>query len=655
MLSIGLATLIVIGAVGGWWCYYSAHRAEKVAGAEASKPKHSPPADPRLTFATPFLNVRPEVKYVGDETCAGCHEGHAKSFRQHPMGRSLEPIAAATAVERYDASSGNPFTAGNLRYEIERAGERVLHKETATDASGRQLWQQEAEVQFALGSGERGRSYLLNQDGFLFQSPITWYPLKGKWDLSPGYDASNAHFSRPITHGCLFCHANRAQYDSQTNNHYASPIFQGYAIGCERCHGPGELHVQARRAGEKITGVDHTIVNPRHLEHSLRESVCQQCHLQGEQRVLSRGRDYFDFRPGLPLALFIRDFVRPPDQQEKNKFVGTVEQMYASRCFEKSSGADKLGCISCHDPHEKPAADKKVAYYRERCLSCHAQNGCSLPRPTRLEKHMDESCIACHMPSKEASIQHTSITDHRIPRHPDADKTSPAATDWPRQGEVPLVPFPAVAAGSEAGSGSRTTSLAEADDEKLSRDLGVALMELGHIHPLPWLGETVLPHLDRAVQDDENDFPAWDARAFALWITGHHEEALACCEKVLEKEPNREATLYTAAMLAIRLNRPALTRSYAERGIKVNPKLWTNYQLLADLAAHGRDWETAKRACQQALRLQPSNILPHRLLITCYLQTGEKTKAQQEFEICMVLTPAEERDKLRLWFTQQTR
>ncbi len=359
------------------------------------------------------------------------------------------------------------------------------------------------------------------------------------------------------------------------------------------------------------------------------------------------------------MALFIRDFVRPPEQAEKNKFVGTVEQMYASRCFEKSSGADKLGCISCHDPHEKPVADKKVDYYRERCLTCHAQNGCSLPRSARLEKQPDDSCIACHMPSKEASIQHTAITDHRIPRRPDADKTSPVVPDWPRQGQMPLVEFNA----SRLPKSPKTSEVSSdgdfmrpaADDEELSRDLGVALMELGHIHPLPWLGEMALPHLDRAVQEDENDFPSWDARAFALWITGRHEKALDCCQAVLEKEPNREVTLFTAAMLAIRLNRPALTRSYAERGIKVNPKLWTNYQLLADLAAHGRDWEAAKRACHEAIRLQPSNILPHRLLITCYLQTGEKTKAQQEFEICMVLTPAEERDKLRLWFSQQTR
>jgi len=647
ILSISIIAVVSLVGIGGWWWYHSAKHASEVAAAKDSN-RRSSPEDPRLTFATPFLNVRPEVNYVGDEACAGCHEGHAKTFRAHPMGRSLAPLSAAAPVERYDASAGNPFATANLRYEVERRGERVWHQEKAADGQGQMLWQQQAEVQLALGSGERGRSYLFNQDGFLFMSPMTWFPLKGKWDLSPGYDTINAHFSRPITHSCLFCHSNRAQYDPKTINRYASPTFQGYAIGCERCHGPGELHVQHRRADEKVTGVDYTIVNPRHLEHPLREAVCQQCHLQGEQRVLGRGRDYFEFRPGLPLHLFIRDFVRPADQQEKNKFVGTVEQMYASRCFEKSSGDGKLGCISCHDPHEKPAQDKKVAYYRDRCLSCHSRNGCSLSRPARLEKQPDDSCIACHMPSRGSTIQHTAVTDHGIPRQADSGKASSKASDWPHQGQVPLLAFPTLYSGADL------SRLAESDKE-LSRDLGVALMEMAHAQPLPWIGEMALPLLDEAAKQDENDLASWDARAFALWITGHPEEALTCCQTVLQKEPDRETTLFTAAMLAIRLNRPELTRRFAERGIQVNPTMWTNHQLLADLAAQRRDWQAAKKACQEAIRLQPSNILPHRLLITCYLKTGDRANAQREFDICMILTPAEERGKLQLWFAQQAR
>ena len=68
----------------------------------------------------------------------------------------------------------------------------------------------------------------------------------------------NVHFDRPIIAGCLFCHANR--FDM---NEGRPPVFHGLSIGCERCHGPGELH--ARRP-EVVQGRDWTIVNPADLE-----------------------------------------------------------------------------------------------------------------------------------------------------------------------------------------------------------------------------------------------------------------------------------------------------------------------------------------------------------------------------------------------------
>src|SRR5262245_18255852 len=57
--------------------------------------------DPRLTYDTPFKNVRPEVQYVGSEACARCHRHIAKTYREHPMGRSLVPVADAPASERH--------------------------------------------------------------------------------------------------------------------------------------------------------------------------------------------------------------------------------------------------------------------------------------------------------------------------------------------------------------------------------------------------------------------------------------------------------------------------------------------------------------------------------------------------------------------------
>jgi hypothetical protein len=66
----------------------------------------------------------------------------------------------------------------------------------------------------------------------------------------------------------------------------------------ESIPGPGELHVRRRRGQKADPGDgDDTIVNPRRLEPALREAVCEQCHLQGQARVLRRGRGPFDYRP----------------------------------------------------------------------------------------------------------------------------------------------------------------------------------------------------------------------------------------------------------------------------------------------------------------------------------------------------------------------
>ncbi|HEV3144774.1 MAG TPA: hypothetical protein VGZ47_12865, partial [Gemmataceae bacterium] len=51
--------------------------------------------DPRVAYQGPYLNVRPNVKYVGDAVCAECHADIAKTYHHHPMGRSLQPIAQA--------------------------------------------------------------------------------------------------------------------------------------------------------------------------------------------------------------------------------------------------------------------------------------------------------------------------------------------------------------------------------------------------------------------------------------------------------------------------------------------------------------------------------------------------------------------------------
>src|SRR5207249_1820814 len=60
-----------------------------------------------------------------------------------------------------------------------------------------------------------------------------------------------------------------------------------------------------------------------------------------------------------------------------------------------------------HDFPEDPAA-----YYRARCVACHAVLPVRHPQPA-------EDCAACHMPKRlTEDVAHTAYTDHRIQARP---------------------------------------------------------------------------------------------------------------------------------------------------------------------------------------------------------------------------------------------
>lgn len=633
-IMVGLVGCAVLGVLAWKWWPYKSSPAQPGLDSAALE-------DPRLTFPTTFRNVRPGVHYVGDAACASCHREIASKYRQHPMGQSLAPIAQATAIENYAPGLNNPFTALGFRYQVTRQGERVIHGESFIDALSLEVVRYDSEVNYALGSGQKGRSYLIDRQGYLFLSPITWYPQKAIWDISPGYNARNhPHFGRPVVAGCLFCHANQVDAVETTANRYREPIFQGTAIGCERCHGPGELHVQRRRADEPVEAIDDSIVNPRHLEHALREAVCQQCHLQGAQRVVRRGRGLFEYRPGMPTDFFFSDWVKAGASDGEGKFVGTVEQMYASRCFRESRGENKLGCISCHDPHELPGADMKDSYYRERCLNCHAQRGCSLPPAKRQALGKPDDCVACHMTKTGSDVAHTAVVDHRILRAP-LNTKSQRTDPWPIAAESPLRQFLA--------GPSRET-------KDHTRDLGIALVEMAGEQPdapARDLAQRALPLLNEALASHPDDLAALDAKGNALWHVGKLEEVLQIFESVLEKDQDREATLYLASTLALRLGRPEKAKAWAERAVAGNPWRWQLQWSLARALMERKDWQAASARCVEVLRLQPTHLETRRDLIMALFRSGNGPGAQREFEMLQRFVPAEQRASLLQWYELQ--
>jgi tetratricopeptide (TPR) repeat protein len=517
----------------------------------------------------------------------------------------------------------------------------MTHVEKRLNAKGQLVCEMKEDVPFALGSGIRGRSYLIERDGFLFQSPISWYAGTNVWDLAPAYRSKNQHFTRPVPDECIYCHANRAEPVANSLNHFRTPIFQGYAIGCERCHGPGELHVQLRENDKNFAGLDDTIVVPDRLDPELREGVCQQCHLQAVVRIVKRNRYRENFRPGLPLNQFVSYFVLPASQTDSKRAVGQVEQMYASRCFQESGAKTaKLGCLSCHDPHYYPDAKEKINYYRQRCLTCHAEKDCGVELAVRRAKSPSDNCIECHMPSGASSnIAHTAITDHRILRQPGSERPL-TPNPSPLANKYPIVAFdPGGPKSSDADS---------------RRDLGMALIDFASKQPSAEWGRLAEPLLEEGLKRWPDDDAAWEAKGFALMLQGRDQDALDAFRTALNREPNREKSLFGAALMAGQTGRVNDAIEFWTRAIALNPWNWEYHDELAKLYADRQEWKQAAEQCQRALKLNMASWETRRLLVKCLLHLGERAKAGNELEILLGFEPPDP-DALRRWFAEESK
>ena len=586
--------------------------------------ERQPTQDPRLTASSPFRNVRPDVQYVGDAACAACHQALSDSYHQHPMGRSAAVPMPGEGPERHGPAAKLPVDVPGYRLDVATAGGRVEHVVTATAPGVAGLPAYRAVADVAIGSGSRGRSYLSCQDGAVWQSPLSWYGQSGRWDVSPGMSvAENAR--RPVSAACLFCHVNRVEAVPGSLNRYVEPLLRGQpAIGCERCHGPGQLHVAEQVAGGLPAGVpDLSIVNPKRLSTELAQDICRQCHLQGISRQPADGREAFDFRPGLPLDEFIRVFVSHPAVAESGKSVAQFEQTEVSRCHAGSGGG--LRCTSCHDPHLSPAAADKPAFYRAKCQSCHtppAGRACVAPAGDRAAAA--DNCVSCHMPRGDSqNIAHVSVTDHRILRRP----PGPAVGGDRRlpDGATVVVPY-------------RPRPGPDAD-----RDLGLALRwataQLEDPELVRLAGQQAFGLLRRVADERPADAAVAARLAWMLKPFDRPVDRLLVARQAARAEPTAEYCLEVLADASLNANLAGPAAVTAERLVALSPSSVDHRLLLIKARIMNGDWARAEAECRRALAIQP--LHPEcRLYLAAMLDLlGRRPESDREAAAAIALQP----------------
>lgn len=623
VVAVGVITIVIL------------HRADRrttrlpriaAKGGDAGQPEMQVPAVSRQP-----IDLGADGEFVGSAACRQCHRQIAEAFSRHPMALSMAPIDEAAVIEDYGPGATFSPSGGRRQYRVERANNRVWHHEKliipageAAPAAEDVVYDQAVEISHVVGSGARGRSYIIDRDGQFFASSISWYTAAHRWDLAPGYPPdNNLRFERLVHEDCLFCHAGRMSAAQPDAARYAQPPFQETAIGCERCHGPGRRHVDDQISGAGSGGRGPAIVNPARLSADRRESVCNQCHLHGEIRIPRHGMRIADFRAGQRLDQVLCVLVQknPPTREGALRAVSQVEQMRASTCYDKSRG--DLGCISCHDPHAVPDPAEREMFFRRKCLNCHADHGCSLPEGERLAQSANDSCIACHMPRiPGGGIPHAAQTDHRVPRRPSTTNKTGAISD------LSALVF----------SDRSQESVPEWEQ---SRARGIMLVELGSDRPdrvrLAAQAERLLKESLRHAADD---LAVLQSLGTACLWQSRGREALECWERALAISPDRIETLKSHAVLCQALGEfEKSSRSY-ERLLRLSPWQSEYHSRYSDLLAHMGDWKNAVVEAEKALLIDPAQIDDRTFLVAAYARLGREDESRRQLAILQKLRAA---------------
>lgn len=371
-----------------------------------------------------YLNHSDSAKYVGMNTCRQCHQAIYNTFIETGMGKSFDHASRRKSSGDFSkATIYDRFS--DFHYQAFWDHDSLFFKEFRLDKNDT-TFQRTEQVNYIIGSGQHTNSHMYSVNGYVYQMPMTFYTQKKKWDLPPGFENGvNTRFSRKIGLECMSCHNGYPDFVIGSENKFEHlPA----GIDCERCHGPGSIHVEQRQTGSRIDTsryIDYSIVNPAKLSIDAQFDICQRCHLQGNA-ILKEGKSFFDFRPGQKLSDFISVFL-PKYKNADDEFImaSHADRLKQSPCFIKSYEKVKnknalkpykeaMTCVTCHNPHVSVRkTDKDI--FNDACKNCHNETAKLELTHSGLPSAAWKNCVSCHMPaSGSIDIPHVSVHDHYI-------------------------------------------------------------------------------------------------------------------------------------------------------------------------------------------------------------------------------------------------
>src|SRR5580700_9469221 len=535
--------------------------------------------------------------YVGSKVCAQCHAPIWSKYSRTDMGRSMAEITPSL-LETIPTSAAVVDNRLHRHFDVHAEDGKLLQSEYERSSESKETLRETHPVDWIIGSGANGFGALLERGNFLFEAPLSFYSKTQAWALSPGYEFGDYGFNRPILPGCIACHSGQPRAVLGGGGRFLEPPFHELAIGCENCHGPGAAHVYEMQEGDSnAADPAHSIVNPAKLKPWLADNICMSCHQTGDAMVLRPGKDYRDFKPGMPLDDTLAIFMVPPRRDSpQTDLLEHYFSMTLSKCY-RGSGR-RLSCITCHDPHVEPAKQDVPAQFRAKCLECHNEKSCALPAAIRQRKTPPDDCAGCHMPKRQVqTIAHAVLTNHRIVAqaeepYPDAafHMTSPQTLDL-----VHLTAIP-------GKNGEAVSPL-------------LLLQAYGQLMiPNPEYRGRYFALAKQLESTNPNNVDVLEALAALALEQKDDEKAIRCLDSAVKKGSTSPQTFEQLANLLVRTKRFPEAVNLLEPGIKLLPFDSLLYRFLAfSYLSFGRT-EEARRLLGQAVETFPQDRALRQLL-----------------------------------------
>lgn len=289
------------------------------------------------------------------------------------MGHGLLIGASPLVLNGHDQLA---FRKGPYSYAVQRQGNQIVY--SVTDGIGT------LSVPVKWTMGARAHTFVLEYDGQLYESLISYYPALDGMDTTNGDEGLKPHtllqalgrkLDNTESQKCFGCHATGGV---SANSLQLDAVLAG--VKCEHCHTGANGHMEAMTHGNP------SVIPPKLKTLSPLEmsNFCGQCHRTWEDIMSGTVWGAFDVR------------FQP-------------YRLSNSKCFD---GADRrISCTACHDPHHEVVKD--AGSYDVKCLACHSSSSAH-PETVKSCPVGRTGCVTCHMPKVDMPGMHQAFTDHQI-------------------------------------------------------------------------------------------------------------------------------------------------------------------------------------------------------------------------------------------------